>query len=547
MPETIETATRGQMPVGFHTGNIIMYLAEKYGTLTQVIKELVQNQIDARAKRARIVLNCKQRKLQAYDDGVGASIGQMQERIARLGARMKSIDDIGEKGIGNLAGIGIGDQYRLITRPRDEKPRPRFFRLCLDRQAVKAQAEVNFDYEVLDYGFTFSGENAGMSTFVDIQQLEPTALKILRRDDNPAKTIAEEITAAYSSKIQQTGIHIRVTVIDHDGIEKTVSVEPIEFPGRREEVLIETPRGTVCFIIYLTHRVNKNPIVLIDHQGRYSFPLRQLEESWSDVADFFDSGHVQGRIRVDFCTLTGDRKRFEYNSDLERFHEAVCQFAEHYGRPWLARLREQFKAERLSALAERVIQNLERTILASHRDLYREMLRGVGLDPSTGQIEAVGVPKNQRRKTNEVPPLTAPAPQPTGSNPPPDKTRTPRTPSVTKSGVESSQSRKKVRVAGQTGLVIIFREGDEVSGNKWRIRLGLNGDEKGCMVFNIAHADFTAAEQKGDMALRQYMSYLVTVVLAQVFMSAEEAQTFHRCSEDYMLQFLDAFLVKPGA
>lgn len=551
-PEPPSATTKsGYLPVGFHSGNVITYLASHYSTIVQVVKEIAQNQIDAQAKRGQIIINAKRMILKAYDDGRGASVEEMRDRISQIGARKKGPEDIGEKGIGNLAPIAIGWQYRLITRARDASPKTLFFRLRLDRDAIDGQAEVNFEYEELPLGFSFSGTEENMSTFVDVQRIEPSALRGLMRESDPAQFLADAVAEAYSTKIRKSGIDIQITVVDKNGLTKVATVKPIQFPGRRETIEIETPQGPVKFEMFLARSPAKKPTVSVVHQKRFSFLLSGIGTIWDEVADFFGSGHIQGNIEVGFCSLKADRIGFELNSDLEHFHRAVIEFVETYGRPWIARLREQFKAERLSELAGRVLQNLERSLAGKFPELL-EQFRGVGFNPTpppTGGSK-VKTPRPPKKKPDgDVPRLKPPPPESPLKPEVENKklvAKNPSPPPKIKKGVEDDQTQKKVRVAGQSGLVVLFREGDETTGSKWRIRLGEKGEEKNCLIFNIAHADFTAAEQKGDMALRQYMSYLMVVMLVKPLMTDEEARVFHSASENVMLQFLDAFLIRPG-
>ena len=309
-PNNQPVRARGAMKVGFHTGNIINYLAEKYRRADQVIAELVQNQIDAcddqiGGGKSLIVLDLAKNILQAWDNGTGASREAMTERVAKIGAKMKSAKQIGEKGIGNLAGIALGGRYRMITRSRDQKPRQSFFELILDRDAVDDQEEVSFHWEEREPGFNFSGEQSGMSTYIDIRAIPSAALAMYRRFDNPAEEIASGIANAFSSKILELGLQIEIRVAKENKSIVSSIVRPLEFPGRQEVVFLDTPAGKVTFSIYLTHSQGKNPIVQVDHEGKFSFPLKNLD-IWPEISDFFGCGHVQGRIRVDFCSLAGD-------------------------------------------------------------------------------------------------------------------------------------------------------------------------------------------------------------------------------------------------
>ena len=490
----------------------------------------------------------------------------MRQRIAQIGARRKGPKDIGEKGIGNLAPTAIARLYRMITRKRDAKPKTSFFQISLDREAIEGKAEVAFDYKWLESGFSLTSGGEVASTFIDVKDIEPAALRQLAKEANPAQFLADFLAEAFSAKIRETEIRLEIVVISEDGTQTKVMVKPIQFPGRREVIEIPTPRGPVTFEMYLSRTQTKNPKIEVNHQNRSSFPLQGVEMLWHEVAGFFNLGHIQGEIHLNFGVMTPDRNGLMANSDLDVFHDAVIKFVTQYGQPWITRLRAQFKNEHLQDLALRTIKGFERSF-AGFQELLQQF-RGPNLPPSAKPTTGGTLVKTRtvpppplppkKKKPEDVPtlirpvtpkppvtplPPAPPKPTPTGKKPP---TKTPTTPTKAEPEARVDEPEKKVRVEGQGGLVILFHEGDEETGYKWHIRLGENGEERGCLIFNIAHPDFTAAEQKGDMSLRQYMTYYITVMLVKTLLTPEEWRVFHHVSENVMPQFLEALLIKPG-
>ncbi|MEK7585297.1 MAG: ATP-binding protein, partial [Patescibacteria group bacterium] len=274
----------GQLTVGFHAGNTIFHLANHYKRVEEVVREIAQNILDAKSKWGRIILNLERRTLQARDNGDGASLEEMRQRIAQIGARRKGPKDIGEKGIGNLAPTAIARLYRMITRKRDAKPKTSFFQISLDREAIEGKAEVAFDYKWLESGFSLTSGGEVASTFIDVKDIEPAALRQLAKEANPAQFLADFLAEAFSAKIRETEIRLEIVVISEDGTQTKVMVKPIQFPGRREVIEIPTPRGPVTFEMYLSRTQTKNPKIEVNHQNRSSFPLQGVEMLWHEVA-----------------------------------------------------------------------------------------------------------------------------------------------------------------------------------------------------------------------------------------------------------------------
>ena len=540
MSNATASPKRGQFQVGFHDGNIVTFLSQTYKDLAGGMGEIVQNQIDAcdgPGGRAFIILDLRQSTLKGYDNGVGASREAMRERIANIGAKLKTVGKIGEKGIGNLAGISIGRRYRIITRSRDQKPKEPFFELVLDRRAVDDQKKVAFEWEEMEPGFNFSGEQEGMSTYIDIQNISDSMLAPYVDMPNPAEEIAQLISNTYSSKLIETKMNIDVKVIKKNRQVETVRVSPIQFPGKKTSMLIETAFGAVDFQVYLTNEQVKKPVVNVDHQGRYAFPLQNLVGIWSQIKDFFGSGHVQAIIRVNFCTLTADRHGFDFDDKLDAFYVALREFTAKYGRPWLATLRERNRSDQYANMARRAFEQLNRTTFSEYPELAKALAAKAGV-AMTGPVK---IPRLKIRRENDDVPQIYPTPitSPKEEEVERDGGLTPKVPREPRIPPKTPPIKK---IGGVYGLSIIFREGDPEHGNLWRARFGTKNEERGCIIINLTHPDLTNNEQKGKARLQQYISYLVSTTLVKTLIdNPTEALVFQKYAENTLLQFLGTF------
>lgn len=103
------------MPVVY--ANVIDAIGRKLYTGDIVwIREYIQNAIDADAKR--IVLEVEGRDLKITDDGGGMGLDEINEQLFSIGGSEKSLDKIGQFGIGMYAGSGVCDKISVRTRKK---------------------------------------------------------------------------------------------------------------------------------------------------------------------------------------------------------------------------------------------------------------------------------------------------------------------------------------------------------------------------------------------------------------------------------------------
>ncbi|MBI4020846.1 MAG: ATP-binding protein [Candidatus Aenigmarchaeota archaeon] len=515
-------------PAGFHAGNTLLHLAQTYPTIEKVVQEILQNAIDAGATQAHVSLDLTECRLRAYDNGSGASKEQMRERVLNIGKPMKGGDKIGEKGIGNLAPVSLCTRYRMITRPRDAKPRPPFFEFRFDPQDLETQATVNFAYADRP-DFSFSGRFAESSTFIDVSGIKPAALQRLRKSPSKAaEALASAVTDAFPAKIKSTGIRITIEV-KAAGQDWEVEAKPVEFPGIRNEIHIPTDLGEVVFELYLTLNQVQKPRILIDHQGKQAFPLQNLEASWGDIEEFFGSGFIQGRIRLEFCTLAPDRTRLQMDDAYVHFHNALIKFVETYGTPWLRQVNEDRRAERLSKIAQEVVERLEKGLF------------GDGEIPESLRCPA-GIPGKGPEGKAPRPPVRRVVPPLVPGGPPRQKGQTRR---KGKDRPDLAYRRVQPSARSARGMTALFREGDDAHGYKWHARLGTEGPEKGGIIINMSHPDLTAAEQRGPLYHKLYVTSCVMAIAVSVQMEPGVAEQFMRGWEEYVAPQTFNLMVRP--
>ena len=97
-----------------------------YSTLSPVLSELIANAYDADAKKVSVELHDKgkKKKIIVKDDGIGMSLGDIQDKFLRIGRNRREHGDdltpsgrkpIGKKGLGKLSFFGIVETITVDT------------------------------------------------------------------------------------------------------------------------------------------------------------------------------------------------------------------------------------------------------------------------------------------------------------------------------------------------------------------------------------------------------------------------------------------------
>ncbi|MFB3882032.1 MAG: ATP-binding protein [Armatimonadota bacterium] len=492
--------------VGLHEGNILRYVTSLYSDPFDVVREAVQNALDERPSRIDVTLDLRKLETAIRDDGRGMSRQQMRERLKSIGLSSKAGDPdaIGEKGIGLLAPLAIAERATLVSRPRGQQGE--WHQLVMRRSDLGGE-EVNFPISAHP-GLSSEG---GWSTLLRVQGISKAAARKLGRVED----LTDHLADAFDDALRRQSaprLVLRITRQLPSGrwITEETRVEAAEFPGRKDERTIETSSGPVRFRFWLSSEKAKKPVFRVEHQGRTSFPLRDLEQ-YRDVADVFDSGYVQGSVRVDFCTLRADRHGFEWDEHFDQFLEALRAAAADL-RQWLADFQDQQKEQRLVQLLQDVLMDLEE-FFRQHPEHVPPAMRALisaghtGADKNKLDTRAAGRRRAKTATKRDVPPLPAR-----------DVTREQKR---RRHSAVVGAGGKKQDVAEQSGLTVRY---ETDFGGKWRSKF-----RNGSIVLNIGHQDYADAESRGQRSERLYLSQLVWFECSSLAVShSQTPQLFFR-------------------
>ena len=493
-------------------GAAIMAFAGQYSkSILDVVDEMIQNQIDSGAKKGEIKLDLRKNRLTTRDNGEGTSPEKMKRRLENIGTRFSHGDKIGQMNLGNLAPIGVSEVYSLTSRPRLEYPSHPFFIVSFDRSKIQGNENPEFEckYHLDNKMDGFSKE--GWTTTVSAPKIEDSALRSLAREKDPVGVICSRIGSSFRVKIRETGIKIKVIVVSKAGISKERIVEPLDYPGREERIEIQTPSGVVNFKMSLTSSPQKKPEILVDHYGKWQFPLSNLD-IWSEVSHVFLSGHIQGLVQVNFCRLTSNRKRFAHSKDLEYFNQAISEFVQNHAQVWVEELQGERSLDKFEEVARSILESIKTSdLFKEFPEVFDEFAGSRRKSPSSnGKLEGKGT--NKPGKKN------------------PKKDKSPKKPP---SKTPSDKKKRKVGLGKNFDII----NGDWVG---TRAKMGTEGEEEGRFVINVMHEDYRNATNKGGLAsLTKYIEQLIHGFLSSKMCKSDEAG--ERFWEQYESTYMDVF------
>jgi len=273
---------------GFHVGNVIGYLAQFYGDAMVVIRECVQNSLDKRAKHIFIDIDQVRRNIKVYDDGRGADFDEISKKLEQIGQSLK-LDDpeaVGEKGIGNLAGIAIAHEWQLITR-NTQSPADRFRFYSLNRNALKSGSDVVFHSELWPSKVITNTLQFNPSAMVQLLDVSEIAFKQLKN----VEQLEEILLDAFGRLISSRGVELKISYRDSRNKRYDKIVRPVPFRGAKlDPVKYDTPFGYVEFELYCSPTPLNNPKIFVQHKGVYTIPifiLFKLKQLPLDIEEIF--------------------------------------------------------------------------------------------------------------------------------------------------------------------------------------------------------------------------------------------------------------------
>lgn len=410
----MSAATRStRAKLAFHQGETLMRLSSTYGNLHKTVLEMIQNAIDASAKRVYVKLDLDKREAIVVDDGEGVTPEKFHEALRCVGQSVKpKTGSLGRFGLGLISPLGKVKSFQVLSIPRGSM---RGNQWLFEPTKIKAMAEhVTIPVTPIDRLPFFASpwtDTVGWRTMMRLVGItSDKVMTIINPED-----LENDILGAFGQAMRIKGTVCKIDIIE-GGKTKKLTIKPRDYAGTPFEVvsLHGDDIGEVTFTLYRAKSRNGK------RQGEVS--LRQADDTflltwkhfvrqvrghdWYNVSPVFEalgSGYFEGVISAKKIELDPGRTKFVANDALFELFTLIHEWYEQHGKEYLSDERERTAAERLQNLG---LRSLERWNDLLDDDAYaslRKALEGTfvygRLGP--GHVDpAAGKPGEEQDKTS---------------------------------------------------------------------------------------------------------------------------------------------------
>jgi hypothetical protein len=558
-----------KLPINVHTGNALRYMGDQYATGAHVLRELAQNGIDKAARNIWIKVDCQARSLQSYDDGNGAGLNELTRKFANIADSDKDAakGDLGNKGIGNLAGPAVAEEWQLVTRDTltpGDKLRSYSFR----RDEMTKKDGLGVYVETLPSNRINGDAPFPATTVVKLREVDEIILKQIGDKDAMEKIIRE----SFSHAIRVRKINVIINYRDFKGRTTEFRIKPTTYRGTAlDKFELETEYGFVSFNFFFSPHPVEKPTVVVQHQGAHALPISNffhLRILPKEIEALFSRGYFEGEIQVGFCDQNADHTAFRPNHECQMFAAAVTNFAEDVLSPIIRQFEDEDRNDRLRRVTERAVRRMKSFLTRQQSNLppmlKAAVVRYVKSDEATacvpGGLRLIpGKPPTTfvGGGSSTVGTTTEPVEKPSGTKKAESATPVPpRPPRVLPPNAFKKQKEEtqKVRAAKATGTVtpavkkpkvelvdglsIQLVDPDPSDSLNWRSRT----TPEGVIQVNVVSTEFREAERRGSSELERFELMLLQKELTCAGVSPREAQDFDRIFEGTFLTLWRASL-----
>lgn len=517
------------IPVHIYAGNALIYLSNHYGEPLSVIRECVQNSIDKKAKNIFVTIDCTRRTIGIWDDGEGAGKEELVEKFAKICKSLKSDNELGQKGIGNLAGIAIAQEWHLTTKDTKKKDDP-FRYYSLSKARVANKEEVSIEVEIKQEQVLSSRCGFNPSAFVNLRTVNTDALLRLNDLDNLARTLID----AFHQPLKSKKISIRINYVDNKGKHTTKQVEPAQFRGIPVDTeVVETTFGNVVFELFCSYYPLDNSRILI-HNHEYSIPFQNLffrKQLDPKLERIWQKGYFEGSIKLPFCTINAQRDAFEWNEQFSAFVKAVEEYTSDVLEHIVSRIEDATKSERYEKITEQVTRKISE-LFRKHPNLKPDALKELEGAVFKESSQSTNIKLKPTEKVQKIVKKVADERTERKERKLQDKSKKPEKIANILSD-EKKEETKKNRLCE----IVLPRSDDRLD---WHSRI----TDENVIQINALHNDFTRAESLGMTKLTEYVGILVEKELTCMVLNPITAKAFSEQFENIFLAYWRANLVK---
>jgi hypothetical protein len=534
-----EGFSRVKAPQGFM---LVKLIHDSYGTVVEMILELVQNGIDANARHVAIIINKKTRCITVADDGDGVTKEKYEAALLSVMKTQKSRDKLGQFGMGMLSPLAKCKWHKLTSCPKDGTT---YLEWTFETEAIRAQEDEIFAphrvrtdirHESDPRGFPKGITKVPYRTLVEVHKY--TDDKYISRIPD-AQALFDEIVQNYREKMLENEVKLSVTIMPEKGDIDCKEGNAQPYTGHRlpDVKLYDGHAGHTFFHLYLARKNEKGKYIgqgvsMGEADNAFRFKFRSFARTVaggvlsSAVVEALNSGVFEGDILTERTKLHSNRRSFVPGDALLGFCEAIETWYDQVGKEHYEAAVDTSSTETYKALQEELKKTLEDLLSDPKFDgLFKKVSQGLRREVKKPDKEGEplsGVPGAPPRERQISPPgpdhVPGPKPEPT------------TTPSEKPNPPKSQRKQRATTKSERLGLEI--RHGDIDDERK------LWSYEPGILTFNILHSKWRECEQS-QRRLKQLQEWVaIQVIMLQMMPEGE----WRDHAEAFAEEMIDPFI-----
>lgn len=372
--------------VSFNPGNTIVLFANQYPGMVRTLMEMIQNSIDAGAKRIFIGVDQMTRLAVIADNGRGADRQDMDNAFRNVAESQKDRTKIGKFGIGMFSPWTKCQRYTIASWKRGRDTTPTIWHLSPEefKQDPRIPSELLDSMPTVSQPFTEQAE-AFISTAAQkteyrtiVTMYDITDDKIVSQVD--LSELEYLVQSQLGTHLQQKGVSCRIVLRDEKGRLEQLDIKPYEFKGEYLGTFEEYDdyAGRVEITIYRARFGGKRGVFGVSEMPpKATFPVpwakvsqhvKQLDKGYwadSEVVQAFDSRYFEGLITVENLELNEGRDGFHGNDALKGLMVALDSWYHKHGHPLYhqehdKKIDERYadiSAQAMAAVQDRILKN----------------------------------------------------------------------------------------------------------------------------------------------------------------------------------------------
>jgi hypothetical protein len=356
-----------------HQGQALRHLSNKYPELREVIHELVQNSLDANAKRIEISVNKKTRIFSVRDDGHGLDAEGFVRAISSVANSSKRSDKLGRFGLGLMSPLAKCRSFSFTSCAA--KGDGQYNEWDFQSQSI-IDSRTNPTIPLRKRSDLRHGQN-GIWWRSQVQVMRYTQDKFI--SELEVNDLRRSILDKYSPAMTKSHTKVTIRMTDEDGKEQ----KPITFAGGsyagtpiQETIITNAEGGKTTFRLYQVRASQRRETTRINiHMGEASNNFRIIFASFlrsiqrgssimdEDILNVYRSGVFEGEILSERATINVQRSGFELNDAcIFGLCSAMHEWAEKHGKKYVMDAKQASRDDRFQRTAITAMSNVERLL-----------------------------------------------------------------------------------------------------------------------------------------------------------------------------------------